>query len=146
MSSLLHERIKKSFDLNSELVAHLTESSLHSKLPALPSNSIGEQLWCVVGARESYIRGIQKGHWDGFRCSLARDDIGKKNSVTEALARSAETARQVLSQSESLSQTQEQLAFELLEHEIQHQGQLIRYLYGLKLGIPAGLKARYHLD
>ena len=66
--------------------------------------------------------------------------------MADALARSAETAQQVLNQLESLSPAQEKLAFEFLEHETQHQGQLIRYLYGLKLGIPAGLKARYHLD
>lgn len=51
-----------------------------------------------------------------------------------------------LSEIENLSAGQEKLAFDLLEHEVQHQGQLIRYLYGLKLGIPAGLKERYHLD
>ena len=33
----------------------------------------------------------------------------------------------------------------LLEHESAHQGQLIRYLYGLQLPIPAGWKDRYAL-
>jgi hypothetical protein len=145
-SNVLYERLFKNFELYSELISHLKEASLSSKLAELPSNSIGQQLWCVVGARESYIRGIEKGQWDGFRCSLTKDDIGKKQSVAEALARSAETAKQMLNQFENLSLAQERLAFELLEHEIQHQGQLIRYLYGLKLGIPAGLKERYHLD
>lgn len=66
--------------------------------------------------------------------------------MSEALAKSATTALQVFGEIESLTIAQEKLAFDLLEHEVQHQGQLIRYLYGLKLGIPAGLKARYHLD
>jgi hypothetical protein len=143
---LLYERLNTSFDLYNELAAHLDESSLGSKLAALPSNTIGEQLWCVVGARESYTRGIQKGQWDGFRCSLAKEAIGKKKDVTDALAKSALMAQKILSENESLSTEQEKLAFDLLEHEVQHQGQLIRYLYGLKLGIPAGLKERYHLD
>ena len=146
MSSQLQERLKKSFELYNEMIAHLTETALSSKLEKLPSNSIGEQLWYVVGARESYLRGIQKGKWDGFSCSLTKEDIRKKESVADALAKSAETARQVFAELKSLSFEQEKLVFELLEHEIQHQGQLIRYLYGLKLGIPAGLKARYHLD
>lgn len=144
--NMLCDRLNKAFELYNELVAHLNETSLGSKLAELPSNTIGEQLWCVVGARESYLRGIQKGQWDGFRCSLTKEDIGKKKSVAEALLKSSQTAEQVLNQLERLSPAQEKLAFELLEHEIQHQGQLIRYLYGLKLGIPAGLKARYHLD
>lgn len=145
-TNVLYEKLNKNFELYDELIAHLGESSLGSKLAALPSNTIGEQFWCVVGARESYISGIQKGQWDGFRCSLSKEAITKKKDVTEALIKSASTARQVLGKITTLTEAQEKLAFELLEHEIQHQGQLIRYLYGLKLGIPAGLKARYHLD
>jgi hypothetical protein len=34
---------------------------------------------------------------------------------------------------------------DLLEHEAQHHGQLIRYLYALKLAIPDSWKARYAL-
>jgi len=34
----------------------------------------------------------------------------------------------------------------LLEHEAQHHGQLIRYLYGLRLPIPASWKSRYALE
>jgi hypothetical protein len=146
ISPILHERLKIAFDIYDGIVSHLNESSLTSKLAYLPSSTIGEPLWCVVGARESYIRGIQKGQLDGFRCSLTKEDIGKKKSFSEALAKSSETALQILNQLETLSPSQEKLAFEFLEHEVQHQGQLIRYLYGLKLGIPASLKARYHLD
>lgn len=144
--NILYDRLNKAFELYNELVAHLSETSFGSKLAELPSNTIGEQLWCVVGARESYLRGIQKGQWDGFRCSLTKEDISKKKPIADALLMSSQTAGQVLNQLESLSPAQEKLAFELLEHEIQQQGQLIRYLYGLKLGIPAGLKTRYHLD
>jgi len=38
------------------------------------------------------------------------------------------------------------LALDLLEHEAAHQGQLIRYLYGLALPIPASWKRRYALE
>lgn len=144
MSSILIERLKKSFTLYEELVSHLSDESLKLKLSNLPSNTIGQQLWCVVGARESYIKGIQKGAWDGFSCSLKVTDI--KDKVSEALVSSSSLSFNVLNQISKLTEAQEKLAFELLEHEIQHQGQLIRYLYGLKLGIPAGLKERYHLD
>lgn len=144
MSPLLIERLKKSFAIYNELAAHLEETSLKSKLATLPSNTIGHQLWCVVGARESYTKGIQKGHWDGFSCSLKVTD--KKKEVAEALVMSADLALDIFNRVSNFSETQEKLAFDLLEHEVQHQGQLIRYLYGLRLGIPRGLKERYHLD
>ena len=39
----------------------------------------------------------------------------------------------------SLTVDQERLAFQRLEHEIQHRGQLIRYLYGFKIPcLPVG--------
>lgn len=38
------------------------------------------------------------------------------------------------------------LLMSLLEHEVQHHGQLIRYLYGNRLAIPQSWKARYTLD
>ncbi len=144
MTSLLVERLQKSFAIYDELVAHLPETALTSKLSTLPSNTIGQQLWCVVGARESYIKGIQKGEWDGFSCSLRETD--NKKDVSGAFTNSAALASGTIGHLANLTDAQEKLAFDLLEHEIQHQGQLIRYLYGLKLGIPAGLKARYHLD
>lgn len=145
-SVLLEERLSKSFAIYEELANHLEHSAFVSKLASLPSNTIGEQLWCVVGARESYMRGIQKGQWDGFRCSLSKEAITRKKDIIEAPINSASTARLILSQITDLTAAQEKLAFDLLEHEVQHQGQLIRYLYGLKLGIPVSLKERYHLD
>jgi uncharacterized damage-inducible protein DinB len=144
MTTLLVDRLQKSFKIYDELAAHLSEVSLSSKLSTLPSNTIGQQLWCVVGARESYINGIQKGEWDGFSCSLKVTN--KKKEVSEALTNSAALVINTLNDFSHLSNSQEKLAFDLLEHEIQHQGQLIRYLYGLKLGVPTGLKERYHLD
>jgi spore coat protein CotF len=37
------------------------------------------------------------------------------------------------------------LFMDLLEHEIQHHGQLIRYIYGNKLTFPNGWKQRYNV-
>lgn len=40
----------------------------------------------------------------------------------------------------------EDFLFDLLEHEAQHHGQLIRYLYGLGIERPPSWKERYALD
>jgi uncharacterized damage-inducible protein DinB len=145
-TQIYQERINKVFELYDELATFLEEASYSSKLADLPSNTIGQQLWCVIGARESYLRGIQKGKWDGFSCSLPGAMTANKEAVSLALRRSAEKAEQFIGELRSMTESQERLAFELLEHEVQHQGQLIRYLYGLKLGVPKSWKERYHLD
>lgn len=42
-----------------------------------------------------------------------------------------------------LNEGQTEFLHELLEHEIMHHGQLIRYMYGNKLGFPKSWSDRY---
>ncbi len=42
-----------------------------------------------------------------------------------------------------LTPAQQELAFDLLEHEVQHHGQLIRFVYGNKLTFPPSWHKRY---
>jgi hypothetical protein len=55
----LKEKLERSFRLTYDLVEHLDETYLKLDLPGLPSSQIAGQLWCVVGARESYIKAIK---------------------------------------------------------------------------------------
>jgi hypothetical protein len=120
-------------------VAHLEEESLALDLPNLPSNQIAGQLWCVVGARESYLKALEHGSWQGFSCSLKAPRV--KESVLEAL----EATHQCLGEIDftDFTDTQIDLAFALLEHEVQHHGQLIRFVYGNKLTFPGSWNKRY---
>jgi hypothetical protein len=143
-SSAVGTSFERSFGLYRDLLGVLDARALTSGLPGLPSNSIGAQLWCVVGARESYARAITAGGWSGFTCSL--DEPGDPGRVAAALESSAATVASALRSQERLTDLQERLVLDLLEHEAQHHGQLIRYLYGLRLPIPASWKDRYALD
>ena len=140
---VLVSRLERSFALHRDFADTLGESSLAEKLPGLPSNAIGLQLWCVVGARESYTEAIRAGRWAGFACSLESPLV--KMDVTVALERSEAGVKAALLEVEPLSEVQQDLALDLLEHEAAHQGQLIRYLYGLRLPIPDSWRARYAL-
>jgi len=139
MIERLKKNLSRAFTLTHDLVTHLEEKSLTLDLPNLPSNQIAGQLWCVVGARESYLKAIEAGEWKGFSCSLQTPDV--KQSVLEAL----ETSYHCLNAMdfENLSDVQLKLAFDLLEHEIQHHGQLIRYVYGNHLTFPESWHKRY---
>jgi len=144
LPAALASRFERSFALFRDFADSLDGSSLTEKLPDLPSNAIGLQLWCVVGARESYARAIRAASWEGFACSLTSPM--EKIPVIGALGRSADEVRTVLDGSEGFSETQLGLVLDLLEHEAAHQGQLIRYLYGLRLPIPESWRARYALS
>lgn len=139
MNQKLKENLTRAFLLTKSLVIHLDEQSLVLDLPDLPSNRIAGQLWCMVGARESMLKGIEKGGWQGFSCSLATPRI--KQSVLAALdATLAHLERLDFSE---LSDKQLTLAFDLLEHEVQHHGQLIRFVYANGLTFPESWHVRY---
>jgi hypothetical protein len=139
MTHHLKTKLEQSFQLTHDLVAHLEEEALVLDLPNLPSNQILGQLWCVVGARESYIKALEVGGWQGFSCSLKTPRV--KQSVLEAL----EATQHQLGEIDftDFSDAQLDLAFALLEHEVQHHGQLIRFVYGNKLTFPESWNRRY---
>jgi hypothetical protein len=135
----LKQKLDRAFRLSRDLVNHLDETALSLDLPNLPSNQIAGQLWCLVGARESYTQAIEAGGWQGFSCSLKTPRL--KPSVLAAL----ETTHKHINEIDfaNLTDVQIELAFDLLEHEIQHHGQLIRFIYGNGLTFPDSWHKRY---
>jgi hypothetical protein len=135
----LKAQLDRSFALTYDLVAHLDESALGLDLPMLPSNRIAGQVWCIVGARESYTKAIEAGAWSGFSCTLDTPHI--KQSVLAAL----EATRLRLAEVDftALVDAQLDLGFGLLEHEVQHHGQLIRFVYANGLAFPESWNRRY---
>ena len=139
MNQTLRSRLVRAFDLTHDLIAHLESDALGADLPNLPSNRISGQVWCIVGARESYLRAIEAGSWQGFACSLK--EPGNKAAVMNALQETRGRLARI--DFGELSGPQIELAFDLHEHEIQHHGQLIRYVYGNRLSFPDSWHQRY---
>jgi hypothetical protein len=135
----LKTKLEQSFQLTHDLVAHLEEEALSLDLPNLPSNQIAGQLWCVVGARESYLKALESGGWQGFSCSLKTPRV--KESVLAALEETHKQLGKIDFTDFTVAQID--LAFSLLEHEVQHHGQLIRFVYGNKLSFPTSWNKRY---
>jgi hypothetical protein len=143
---LVWPRLAECFRLYDDLVGALPEGSLARDLAGLPSNTIGQQLWCVIGARESYARALAAGAWQGFACGLPHGQAGDAAAVAAQLRRTAGEAEAALAAVTEWTAERGRLAMSLLEHEAQHHGQLIRYLYGNRLAIPVSWKERYSLD
>lgn len=145
-ATVLCDKLQRSFGLYDDLIRELNEENLKLDLAGLPSNTIGQQLWCVVGARQSYLKAILAGGWQGFSCSLDSKSIENKSAVQEQLSASNKAFLSSIAGLSSLTPAQQSLMFDLIEHEAQHHGQLVRYLYGQKLPIPVTWKKRYNLD
>ena len=143
---VVRSNLRRSASLYDALIDVLPEAALVEGLPRVRSNTIGEQLWCVIGARESYGRAITAGEWKGFSCSVTKKQCSTKADLTMSLASSGVILVEVVSDEEEFTDAQHQLIMDVLEHEAAHQGQLIRFLYALNLPFPDSWKSRYSLD
>lgn len=141
----ISDRLHRSQVLYTSLVETMDEKYLAQKLPKLPSNTVGQQLWCVIGARNSYLKAAQAGKWSGFSCPLSWEDTVSKKQVLAQLESTFDQISDFISSLELSAENEISFLLDLLEHEVQHQGQLIRYMYGLKLQIPEQWKKRYSL-
>lgn len=118
----------------------IEENYLKYKIKGFPSNTIGNQAWCIVGARESYFNAIKHSKWIGFKCSL--ENSNNKSDVIHLLNLTNKMIIEFINESNP-SNDQMEFLFDLLEHEIQHHGQLIRYIYSNKIGFPKSWNDRY---
>ena len=135
---MVKDETLNAFQLTLDLAKTLNNSLLNSKLPKLKSNKIGEQFWCIIGARESYLKAINNSEWQGFSCSI--NDCFSENEITQKLK---ETQNSLNSISERLTKRQEEFLFDLYTHEIQHHGQLIRFCYALEIDFPKSWNKKY---
>jgi hypothetical protein len=146
LTGTLRHRLARANQLYVDLVAQLPASSLGARLRELPSDSIQNQLRCVVGARESYTKAARAGSWQGFASSLDRVPTGDAEAVRAAVNSSHEVVESFLDDLDPADDYAVDQAFALLEHETQHHGQLIRYLYGLGIPRPESWQHQYALD
>lgn len=57
---LLKNRVSRAMELTNDFYDYIAEGSLLLTIPDVPSNNIGQQAWCIVGARESYLKALEQ--------------------------------------------------------------------------------------
>lgn len=88
----------------------------------------------MVGAHESYLKAVVNNPWSGFACLL--HDTRSKAEILQCLENSQRDWLLYLDEY-GLKETQRAFLLDLLEHEVQHHGQWIRYVDGNRLNFPA---------
>lgn len=145
LQRLIDARLDATFALYAELIDALEEPHLARSLP-VPSNPIGLQLWCVVGARETWARALETGRWGPFRCSIGGVEETRRLDVVARALETSAAAYRAAAAAVTDDGARSELKLGLLEHENQHLGQLLRYLLGLGLAVPPGWKKRFALS
>lgn len=138
--NIIKQRLLQAMELTNEFYQILDEANLRLKIPNVPSNTIGEQAYCIIGARESYMNALKAGQWVGFGCSLTNSI--EKDLVVSKLSESNTNIKLFLEEQNEV-RININLLIDLLEHEVQHHGQLIRFVYANKLIFPQSWHQRY---
>lgn len=144
LRALLQRRHAAADRLYLDLVEVLDADSLRARIPGARSSPVRNHFWCVVGARESYVRAALAGSWQGFESTLTDDE--DPVAVRAALQSSAALVARWLGELDAADEEGWEWALHLLEHEAQHHGQLIRYFYSVPLPIPRSWIDQYALE
>ena len=146
MNDLLRRRLERANTLYLDFIDTVTPEQLASRLVDLPSDTIGHQLWCVLGARESYPRAARAGEWQGFTSPVSGEQSTDAAAVRAALVKTAAEVDEWVAGIDGGDEDSWRYVLALLEHETMHQGQLIRYMYGLGIDRPHSWQQQYALD
>ena len=137
MRDIVIQHLEDRFQSWLDLAEAVEDATLLENLPAPRYKTLREHFWCVIGGRESYIKAVSAGQWDGFGCSL--DTVDRP----EVIAKMKETQASFKSAVQSVTEwtvEREELLTTLLEHETMHEGQVIRLMYGLEKDLPNSWK------
>lgn len=137
MKDAIIKNLAARFAAYNDIIVGCSDEHLQLKLDILKNKSLAEHLWCVVGARESYAAAIAADEWKGFSCSLQQFT---QADFSDKLETSAEVALSGIRSVDKRTASRNELLLALFEHEVMHEGQLIRHMYGLGLDIPGSVK------
>lgn len=131
------KKLEARFSAYNDLIEQTSDDELQEKLDVEKHKSLVEHLWCIVGARESYAKAISAGKWEGFACSLTSFS---QSDFQDALSKSARDVVTAIRSIDDWTDEREELLVMLSEHEVMHEGQIIRHMYGVGKSAPPSLK------
>ena len=115
------------------LVDEAADDAFGAELDVPRNRTLGQHLWCIVGTRESYAKAIADGAMGGWSSSvktLQRDEFRAK------LASSRAALLDAIEGVADWTPERDALLAEVAEHEVMHEGQIIRLMFGLEKPVP----------
>lgn len=138
MRETVLKHLRERFQSLYEIVDTFDPTLLNTHLNVPSSKSVGEHMWCLIGARESYVTSLLAGEWSGFECSLSSTE--HLGDILEKLKCSETLFEKAINDIREWTPERDELLIYLLEHETTHEAQLIRHLYALEQSLPESVK------
>ena len=134
MRETIVANLRKRFDFYTDLVAQVDEAAINAELDIPRHRSLGMHLWCIVGSRESFAKAIAAGEMAGWRSSVKRFE---RDEFSAKLVESARLLLEAIDAVREWTPERDQLLAQIAEHEVMHEGQIIRLMFGLEKPLPA---------
>lgn len=144
MHDAVTKELSERFAMYADFISSLPKIAMEYRLEE-PSNTIGQQLACVVSGRQSYGNAIAAGEWTGWTWAVSAEEASDRDKLARTMATAATAVLEVVDCVPG-SERRDRFLIRLLEHETMHQGQLIRYGYGWGLDFPPSWVERWGLD
>jgi len=137
MRNRIVSNLETRFKAYDDLVTQLDDETLQTKLNVEKHKSLAEHLWCVIGSRESHAKALTRGSWEGFTCSM--DSFTQADFAAKLIA-SSELLLSTINSVANWTEERDRLLADLAEHEVMHEGQIIRHVLGMGKTLPPSWK------
>ena len=133
MRKILLRNLAQRFESYNDLMQHIDDNTLGDRLGVPRDKNVRENLWCIVGTRESFAQAIAADSPLDWKCSMQQFD---RADFIAALAESAASFLESVASVAAWSDHQADLLARIVEHEAMHEGQIIRQVWGLEKTLP----------
>lgn len=134
MRQTIVDNLTKRLAFYADLVDQAEDHTINAELDVPRNRSLGMHLWCIVGARESFAKAITAGVMGGWASSVKKFE---RNEFAAKLASSGQVLLEAINGVDDWTPEREALLAQIAEHEVMHEGQIIRLMYGLEEPLPA---------
>lgn len=124
------------FGFYADLATQVDDETINAKMDVPQHRSLALHLWCVIGTRESFAKAIEAGQMRGWSSSVGNFER------EEFIAKLEQSSQTLLDAIESVGEDEwtparERLLAQVAEHEVMHEGQIIRLMFGLQKPLPS---------
>ena len=134
MRETIVDNLAKRIGFYDDLIEQANDNTLAAELAVPRNRSLGAHLWCIVGTRESYAKAIAAGEMSGWSSSVKRFE---QDEFRDKLTRSGRDLLDAIGAVSDWTPERDKLLAEVAEHEVMHEGQIIRLMFGLEKPLPS---------
>lgn len=133
MRETIVDNLAKRIGFYDDLIDQANNGTLAAELAVPRSRSLGAHLWCIVGTREIYAEAIVAGEMGGWTSSV---ESFEHDEFRDKLTRSGRDLLDAINAVSDWTVERDRLLAEVAEHEVMHEGQIIRLMLGLEKPLP----------